>query len=388
MILYVKFQKIESTGEYYMITVSTPSRICLFGEHQDYLGLEVIAAAINLRFYAKISRRDDNIVRIKIRDERINTLNQDNTEHLYEIKTIDLSKPITYDHNRDYLKSTVNLLLKKGYDLNGGFDIVMDSEIPIGKGMSSSSTMIIALIKSILEIIDSEDKNKPEKIAMLGFLAEVAEFNEPGGMMDHYTSSLGELVHLNFKNGETVVNNIDKKIPGSFILFDSMEVKNTTKVLADAKFPVLKALEELKPKGINSIRDFKDNPELISYGDELDPVLSKKLKASIDNFMILNEARQMLSNGGFDDEWFGDLIYRHHCNLRDGLGTSTPKIERILDVAISAGALGGKVNGSGGGGCCFVYTREGDGERILEAVKKEGYPGRILNQDNGVRRDR
>lgn len=114
----------------------------MFGEHQDYLGLEVIAAAINLRFYAKISRRDDNIVRIKIRDERINTLNQDNTEHLYEIKTIDLSKPITYDHNRDYLKSTVNLLLKKGYDLNGGFDIVMDSEIPIGKGMSSSSTMI------------------------------------------------------------------------------------------------------------------------------------------------------------------------------------------------------------------------------------------------------
>ena len=87
-----------------MITVSTPSRICLFGEHQDYLGLEVIAAAINLRFYAKISE-ETIILYVKIRDERINTLNQDNTEHLYEIKTIDLSKPITYDHNRDYLKS-------------------------------------------------------------------------------------------------------------------------------------------------------------------------------------------------------------------------------------------------------------------------------------------
>jgi hypothetical protein len=32
MILYVKFQKIESTGEYYMITVSTPSRICLLAK--------------------------------------------------------------------------------------------------------------------------------------------------------------------------------------------------------------------------------------------------------------------------------------------------------------------------------------------------------------------
>lgn len=370
-----------------MITVSTPSRICLFGEHQDYLGLEVIAAAINLRFYAKISKRNDQVIHIKIRDERINTLNQCNVNRLYEDKVIDLKEPITYDHKRDYLKSSVNLLLKKGYDLGGGFDILMDSEIPIGKGMSSSSTMIIALIKSILEAIDSEDKDKPQTIAKLGFLAEVAEFNEPGGMMDHYTSALGELVHLNFENGETTVHNIDKKIPGSFILFDSMEAKNTTKILADAKFPVLKAMEELKPKGIDSIRNFNANPDLISLVDHLDPILCKKLKASIDNYIILNDACRMLGNGGFDDQLFGDLIYRHHCNLRDGLGTSTPKIERILDVAMNAGALGGKVNGSGGGGCCFVYTHESDAENVLEAVKKEGYPGKILNQDNGVRRD-
>jgi galactokinase len=47
------------------VFVSTPSRICLFGEHQDYLGLEVIASAINLRFYASASSRDDKIIRIK-----------------------------------------------------------------------------------------------------------------------------------------------------------------------------------------------------------------------------------------------------------------------------------------------------------------------------------
>lgn len=370
-----------------MITVSTPSRICLFGEHQDYLGLEVIAAAINLRFYAKISKRNDDYIHIKIRDESINTLNQTNDKNLYEEKIIDLKSPIIYDHKRDYLKSSVNLLLKKGYDINGGFDIVMDSEIPIGKGMSSSSTMIIALIKSILEAIDSEDKNNPQKIAKLGFLAEVAEFNEPGGMMDHYTSALGELVHLNFENGDTKVHNIDKKIPGCFILFDSKEAKNTTKILADAKFPVLKAMDELKPKGINSIRDFNKNPDLMSYVDDLDPVLAKKLKASIDNFIILNQARKMLCNGEFDDFLFGDLINRHHRNLRDGLGTSSAKIEQILDIALSAGALGGKVNGSGGGGCCFVYAHEKDADHILEAVKKEGYPGKILNQDNGVRRE-
>ena len=49
--------------------VSTPSRICLFGEHQDYLGLEVIAGAIDLRFSATVTENSENIVRIKIRDE-------------------------------------------------------------------------------------------------------------------------------------------------------------------------------------------------------------------------------------------------------------------------------------------------------------------------------
>ncbi len=371
-----------------MLTVSTPSRICLFGEHLDYLELEVIAAAINLRFYATISKRNDNLIHIKIRDERINTLNQSNDSHLYEEKIINLNEPIIYDNKRDYLKSSVNILLKQGYDLNEGFDVVMDSEIPIGKGMSSSSTMIIALIKALLEAIDSKDKNDPLKIARLGFLAEVAEFNEPGGMMDHYTSALGELVHLNFENGDTVVNHIDMKIPGCFILFDSLERKNTTKVLADAKFPVLKAMAELKQKGINNIRDFIKDPELLGHVDNLDPVLSKKLKAAIDNFFILNEARVMLNDDKFDDVKFGKLITKHHKNLRDGLDISSTKIEHILHVAMSNGALGGKVNGSGGGGCCFVYAYDKDSEKILNAVKKEGYPGKILNQDNGVRRDK
>ena len=48
------------------IKVSNPSRLCLFGEHQDYLGLEVVAVAINLRFSAEITPREDSIIKIKM----------------------------------------------------------------------------------------------------------------------------------------------------------------------------------------------------------------------------------------------------------------------------------------------------------------------------------
>ena len=76
------------------IKVSNPSRLCLFGEHQDYLGLEVVAVAINLRFSAEVTPRDDSIIRIKIRDEKLDTLNVENTEGLYQEYLTDISKEI------------------------------------------------------------------------------------------------------------------------------------------------------------------------------------------------------------------------------------------------------------------------------------------------------
>lgn len=370
------------------IRVSTPSRICLFGEHLDYLGLEVIAAAINLRFYASVTPRKDKIIHIKIRDEKLGILGEENTGELYEETEIDLSQPIRYQNKRDYLKSSINILLKSGYILNHGFDIVMDSEIPIGKGMCSSTTMTVVLIKALLEAIDSPDKDNASLIALLGFKAEVTEFDEPGGMMDHYTSALGGLVHLNFAEGNAEAEKINRSIPGCFILFDSLQAKNTTKVLADAKIPVVAAVEELKDYGIGSVRDFYYDIDNMKYLEKLDEVKKNKIKASIDNYRILKEAEKMLKGYNFSPEAFGALIREHHANLRDGLGISTPALEKILETAYANGALGGKVNGSGGGGCCYVYAHEADGGRIMKAVRELGYPAQLMKQDTGVRKDK
>ena len=57
------------------VLCSTPSRICLFGEHLDYLGLEIIASAIDLRFSARVKPRNDRFVYLKIRDSKLGQLN-------------------------------------------------------------------------------------------------------------------------------------------------------------------------------------------------------------------------------------------------------------------------------------------------------------------------
>ncbi|MHB1455179.1 MAG: GHMP family kinase ATP-binding protein [Saccharofermentanales bacterium] len=372
------FREEAFTGD---ISVSTPSRLCLFGEHLDYLGLEVIACAINLRFSARIRNREDGLIEIFIRDSRIDTLGMKNEGGDYERYEIDPGRPIIYESSRDYLKSAVAVLLRNDIRLHG-FSIVMDSEIPIGKGMCSSSTMIVVLIKALLEGVMHEARNDPEKIAYWAYLAEVEEFGEPGGMMDHYTSAIGGLLNLDFAGGRTVVNQFDAVLPGCFILFDSKTQKNTTAVLSGAKEPALRAL---KAVGMD-IREMVRN-DIDAAGFDMDAQAMKVFDAACANYRILLEAKEMLQSGNTDSSRLGELLYRHHCNLRDGLGISTPVIETILDAAMAAGALGGKINGSGGGGCCFVYARQTDAQGILDAVRSLGYPGQILLPDNGVRRD-
>ncbi len=361
--------------------VSTPSRLCLFGEHQDYLGLEVIACAINLRFSAKIQLNGTQKANIKIRDSKIDTLGMENTEEAYESTTINLDEPIVYENNRDYLKSSLNVLIRQGYPVKG-FDITMDSEIPIGKGMCSSSTMIVAFIKAVLTVLEHPDSENPEKIAYLGFLAEVAEFGEPGGMMDHYASALGGLVNLDFAGGKTVPRRLENEIPGVFILFDSKEQKNTTKVLADAKAPTL---EGLNASGA-TIQGLAAGREKLEVLEGLDAKRKKAVLANVSNYKILQEAKEMLANK-VDPQRLGELLYAHHENLRDGLGVSTPKIDAIIDAAMAAGALGGKVNGSGGGGCGYVYALSENAESVVAAIEALGYPAKIIRQDTGVRTD-
>jgi len=82
-------------------------------------------------------------------------------------------------------------------------------------------------------------------------------------------------------------------------------------------------------------------------------------------------------------ELIGSLFTEHHADLRDVLKVSTPKIESMLDAALDAGALGGKINGSGGGGFMFAYALN-NSLSIAEAIEKVGGKSYIVRADEGT----
>ncbi len=213
-----------------IVKVKTPARICLFGEHQDYLNLPVISAAINL--YMRISAEKQEEKKASF---YLSTFHQK--------VEFDLDFPLQYFKDRDYLKSVFNVLHKKGIKFDWGINAVIASDIPVNSGASSSSALVVCLTKLLLEFANDPRKDFPEIIAELAYQAEVLEFEEPGGKMDHYTCSMGGVLFIDFME-----NKFEKLLPDlqGLVLANSGRSKNTKEILKRTKEGQLAAINELK----------------------------------------------------------------------------------------------------------------------------------------------
>ena len=96
------------------------------------------------------------------------------------------------------------------------------------------------------------------------------------------------------------------------------------------------------------------------------------------------EGESLFESETFDHMRFGALLSRQQDVLHNYLKISTPKISQMLDAALQAGALGGKGNGSGGGGCVFAYSPD-RAEEVAEALRRLDTKPFIINIGEGVK---
>jgi len=351
------------------LTVSTPGRICLFGEHQDYLSLPVIPAAISLRVKVSGKPRNDALVNIHLPD-------------IQDEISFSLDGDLTYVLERDYFRSSINILRRNGFTFSRGFDCTVRGEIPIRAGTSSSSALVVTWIQFLALMSNQRAHLPPEIRARYAHTAEVLEFGEPGGMMDQYATSLGGILFIQFSPAISL-KGLTSPLT-SFVLGDSREAKDTKSVLSRVKNSVSEVVQTIsRNHGEFTLQSAKED-ELERYGKELNSEQYRLLRATVRNRELTFTALQLLSAPSVNERKFGELLNEHHRVLRDVLKISTPKIEAMLESALKAGAYGGKINGSGGGGCMFVYAPEHP-ERVAEAIEKAGGAPFIVRIDEGTR---
>jgi galactokinase len=351
------------------LEVSAPGRICLFGEHQDYFGLPVIAAAINLRIHISGKKRDDAHFVIELPD-------------IQDVEKFSLTEDIAYRKERDYLRSAVNVLRRDNVPLSSGWDCKVVGNIPINSGTSSSSALVVAWIKFLLETTESPMAKSPERIAEWGFQAEVAEFHEPGGKMDHYASSLGGIVDIHFESRLKVTR--FKNPLQEFVLADSLIRKDTTGTLGYIKSHVLQGVSEIRKRiknfGLLNKIGANEREEIAKLPQDI----KRLLQGTLMTRDITAEGESLFRSHSFDHKKFGELLTSQHGVLRDYLQVSSPKLERMIETALDAGALGAKINGSGQGGCIFAYTPH-SAERVAEALKRLDTEAAIIRIDDGAK---
>ncbi|MBJ25307.1 MAG: galactokinase [Flavobacteriaceae bacterium] len=340
----------------FKMTSKAPGRICLFGDHQDYLKLPIIACAINRYVIINAERNDQGIFNIQMND-----LNQ-------SLK-IPIDKQNIKVQKDDYLVIALKVLRRHGCIPNSGYNISISGDIPINAGLSSSSALTIAWINFLVAAFGIDGQFNSIRLAKLAYETEVIERNSSGGKMDQFTISLGNLIYLNTEDDSHVL--FSKSMENLIVGVSGID-KDTFGVLALLKTKALEAINQVKA----TIKDFEIKnsqiEDLEKYLALVDLDLKPYLSAGIKNYFITKAAYSELQKGSSDINYLGDLMNKHHLLLRDNLKITVPRIDAMIENSIKAGAIGAKIIGSGGGGCIVAISEPGNEEKIISEIKKAG----------------
>ncbi|MDY8134167.1 mevalonate kinase [Aquimarina sp. 2201CG5-10] len=361
----------KSSIEKDTIVSLAPGRTCLFGDHQDYLGLPVIACAINR--HIKLIAIENNLQIFNIKKPDIQ-----------KERVIDIYDQLGHIENGDHLLSALKVLRRYGCIPNQGYDITISGDLPINAGVSSSSAVVIAWVQFLIEAFGINGEVTPEYISRLAQEAEVLEHRAPGGKMDQYSIGLGKVIYLETGN-DFSYERIDKSLK-SLIIAESGIPKQTTKLLKEKKENAWLAIHKIKEK--NSDFDIKKakKEQLKEYSNQLPDRLIPYLFAAISNHDITKKALIEFKKKALDIEKIGRLMNEHHQILRDVLQVSLPKIDNMIKAALDGGAYGGKIVGSGKGGSIVVLAPEGKEEEVINEIIKAGAKNAYqVTVDSGAR---
>lgn len=345
---------------------SAPGRVCLYGEHQDYLKLKVVPAAINLR--TQIGIKDNGLERIRVKSRDTDSSDE-----------FSISKKITLTKNEfDYLRAIIITLQKEDLvDNLTGLDVTIRSSLPIGSGLSSSAALLVAWTTALNDRFHL-NLNK-EKIALLSFKAENHILGVNCGIMDQYSSSLGGIIGLDCDGPPFKITNYPTVFSG-LVIGDSCVRRSANEPLTVLKNQLYSGIENLQrvaPIDLKEItlEELKRAKSTISLNEY------KRLHGAITIRDITKKAQLNLSKKApFDLLLFGELLTKQQDALRDLLEVSIPELDNLVTASLKAGALGAKLTGAGFGGC-IIALAPGKEKEVAVAIENAGGKAIICQVD-------
>jgi galactokinase len=323
---------------------SAPGRVNLIGEHTDYNDGFVFPFAIDRRTVGALALRDDRVVRVasSFADRVVET----------SLSELGPGAPRGW---QNYPLGVAWALGQLGADLNTvpGFDLYLDSSVPIGAGLSSSAAIESAVAVALNDVwrLDLDRK----ALVKAGHIAENEVVGAPTGILDQSASLLGRTdsgIFIDCRSFETDVIPLGFDEAGLEVLVMDTKVEHEH---AAGGYAARRASCEAGARalGVSSLRDVTI-ADLPRARDILDGETFRRVRHVVtENQRVLDTVRTLREQG---PGAIGDLMDASHRSLRDDFEVSVPQLDLAVEISQNYGAIGARMTGGGFGGSAIALV--------------------------------
>jgi galactokinase len=341
---------------------SAPGRVNLIGEHTDYNEGFVLPFAIDRRTYAAVGLRSDQLARIA----------SSFAGEVIEFEISKISKGSVAGWSA-YPLGVAWALMQAGAT-SKGFDLYVESNVPVGAGLSSSAAIECSVALALNDLWGAGlSKNV---LAKVGQKAENEIVGAPTGIMDQTASLLGQADHAVFLDCRT----LDAKATALSLEENGLEIwvmdTGVAHRLTDGGYAARRASCEKASEllGVSSLRDVTVE-SLEASKHLLDDVVYKRAKHVVTENERVQQTVKLLAESG--PRSIGQLMIDSHSSMRDDFQISITELDVAVETALSEGAIGARMTGGGFGGAAIALIESQKAASLTKAViekfQQEGF---------------
>jgi len=320
------------------LLIVSPGRVNLIGEHTDYNEGYVMPGAIDKAVIVAMAPSGSDLC-------EVHALNLQQTDRFY------VSHISQGEGWQNYVRGVVYFMQQRGHAVQG-FYAMIDGDIPMGSGLSSSAALEGAFSFGLHQLFGLE--LTPLEMALIGQQAEHHYVGVRCGIMDQYTNIFGrrnQLIRLDCRSLQHVYLPFD--FPDYCIVLCNSMVHHS---LASSAYNERRRQCE---EGVSILKKY--HPEVKSLRDASPAMLHEHIqeippKVYMRCMYVVEENERVLLAGSClqqgDLEKFGDLMYASHIGLQKQYEVSCEELDYLVELTLNReDVIGARMMGGGFGGC-------------------------------------
>ncbi|MBT2555103.1 galactokinase [Arthrobacter sp. ISL-5] len=333
-----------------------PGRVNLIGEHTDYNEGFVLPFAIDKTARVAVGVRPDSTVRL---------LSTYGDQGLTTADTASLDGRAAKGWTK-YPLGVIWSLQQRGIDVPG-LDLLLDSDVPLGAGLSSSHAIECAVISALNDLTDAG--LRAEEMVLATQRAENDFVGAPTGIMDQSASlrgSKGHAVFLDCRDQSVQLVPFEAESAGLVMLVIDTKVSHSH---ADGGYASRRASCELGAEvlGVRALRDVGPD-DLEEASGLLDEVTFRRVRHIVTENDRVLQTVELLGRQG--PAAIGGLLDASHASMRDDFEISCAELDLAVETSRANGAIGARMTGGGFGGAAIALTPVTAEQQVRAAVEQ------------------